>query len=391
MTSSEQTRTSRHRGRPALATVDRKRARNLSISDAAWKNLETQLHSLPVKTASELIEKIGLGEIQLTPTPTSPIGDIPICRRLQALIENPIAVFSSILAFVRRLCGQIHLEPTAERIYTVTLKASTIVFYTGYTHPDVLINNSSALIKWLCYEILQVEATRQPPPKAPPAHSTPNVSEAEPIFQKINHALARLETAARSPEYKALKMKTIDGLTIKQISRIFKLQKHEVSKVEVSRMIKKGLVNFRELFYDGAEDIPQSSDAPTPKQGVQTTAYRYLQLALQKTLTQPDLEELQEILLATSHDPYLDFWLNEIDYCLREQSLPAKQGSAKPIEPDTPIRDQLARHLEDHFHQKKIDRELAFCQTAQQIQEVLDRYATKEAGAKLPIKRLIAP
>jgi hypothetical protein len=370
--------TIRHRGRPTLSKMERKRARNLSISDEAWRQLEAQIQSLPVKTASELVEKIGLGEIHLTPTSTSPLADIPICRRLKALIEKPIAVFSSILAFVRRLCTQFNLEPTDDRIYTVTLQAITIVFYTGYTHPDVLINNPSALIKWLCYEILKIDRQSAP---IPPAS---NPKEADRIFHQINHALARLEIAARSPEYKALKMKTIDGLTIKQISRIFKLQKHEVSKVEVSRMIKQGLVNFRELFYD-AEDLPPQN-ATAPKSGVQKTAHTYLQLALQETLTEPDLEQIQEILLATSYDPYLDFWLNEIDYCLRDHHNEASK-------PDAPIRDQLASTLETHLHQKKkeIDRELAFCQTAQQIQEVLDRYAAKEAGAKLSIKRLIAP
>jgi hypothetical protein len=380
MTSLDQTLNSRHRGRPTLSKMERKRARNLSISDEAWKRLEAQIQSLPVKTASELVEKIGLGEIQLTPTSTSPIGDIPICRRLKALMENPIAVFSSILAFVRRLCTQFDLAPADDRIATVTLQAITIVFYTGYTHPDVLINNPSALIKWLCYEILQ--AARHPAPllQAPAAAET-----VDHIFSKISHALDHLETAARSPEYKALKMKTIDGLTIKQISRIFKLQKHEVSKVEVSRMIKQGLVNFRELFYDAAEELPQTK-APVPKPGVQETAYLYLQLALQETLTQQDMKRLQEILLATSYDPYLDFWLNEIDYCLRDRQ-------AQPGDPDAAIRDQLADHLEAHLHQKKkeIDRDLAFCQTARQIQEVLERYTAKEAGAKLPVKRLISP
>jgi hypothetical protein len=382
MTSLDQTLNSRHRGRPTLSTVDRKRARNLSISDEAWKQLEEQIQNLPVKTASELVEKIGLGQIQLTPISTSPIGDIAICRRLKALMDKPIAVFSSILAFVRRLCIQLNIDPTDDRIYTVTLKASTIVFYTGYTHPDVLINNPSALIKWLCYEILQADC----PPVLESLPTIPDPEEVERVFQKINQALDRLETAARSPDYKALKMKTIDGLTIKQISRIFKLQKHDVSKVEVSRMIKQGLVNFRELFYDAAEDLPQTQNVPSPKQGVQKTAHSYLQLALKKTLTEQDLEHLQEILLATSSDPYLDFWLNEIDYCLRDRLCQA-------IEPDASIRDQLASNLETHFHQKKkeIDRELAFCQTAQQIQEVLERYATKEAGAKLCLKRLIAP
>lgn len=242
MTSLDQTRNSQNRGRPMLSNVERKRARNLSVSDEAWKKLEEQIQNLPVKTASELVEKIGLGQIQLTTAESSTLGDIPICRRLKALMEEPIAAFGSILAFVRRTCWQFNLEPTDARVYDITLKASTIVFYTGYTHPDVLINNPSALIKWLCYEILQAEADRQShstsspvcpaiadptgePSKIEPSKIEPmKPSEVERIFGRINHAFVRLEMAARSPEYKALKMKTIDGLTIKQISRIFKLQ-----------------------------------------------------------------------------------------------------------------------------------------------------------------------
>jgi hypothetical protein len=398
MTSLDQTLNSRNRGRPMLSTVDRKRARNLSVSDEAWKKLDEQIQNLPVKTASELVEKIGLGQIQLTTAEFSTLGDIPICRRLKALMEKPIAVFGSILAFVRRTCWQFNLEPTDARVYDVTLKASTIVFYTGYTHPDVLINNPSALIKWLCYEILQAEADRQLPKKSSldcPAARSSKVEqpEVERIFCQINHAFDRLEMAARSPEYKALKMKTMDGLTIKQISRIFKLQKLEVSKVEVSRMIKRGLVNFRELFYDALEDVSHPIDVvpSEQRQWVQQTAQDYLQLALQKTLTSKALERLQEILLATSHDPYLDFWLNEIDYYLRDRPPSAKKPNNKMPEPDAAIIDLLAENLEEHLQQKKreIDRELAFCQTAQQIQQVLEIYAEREAIAKLSIKRLI--
>jgi hypothetical protein len=393
MTSLDQTLNSRNRGRPTLSTVERKRARNLSVSDEAWKKLDEQIQNLPVKTASELVEKIGLGQIQLTTAEFSTLGDIPICRRLKALMEKPIAVFGSILAFVRRTCWQFNLESTDARVYDVTLKASTIVFYTGYTHPDVLINNPSALIKWLCYEILQAEADRQPPKKLTLDCLEVEQPEVERIFYQINHAFDRLEMAARSPEYKALKMKTMDGLTVKQISRIFKLQKHEVSKVEVSRMIKQGLVNFRELFYDALKDVPHSVDvAPSEhRQWVQQTAQDYLHLALQETLTDRALERLQEILLATSHDPYLDFWLNEIDYYLRDRPSSAKKPSSKMPEPDAAIIDLLAENLEEHLQQKKreIDRELAFCQTAQQIQQVLETYAEREAIAKLSIKRLI--
>lgn len=393
MTSLDQTLNSRNRGRPTLSKVERKRARNLSVSDEAWEKLEGQIQHLPVKTASELVEKIGLGQIQLTTAESSTLGDIPICRRLKALIEKPIAVFGSILAFVRRTCWQFNLEPTDARVYDVTLKASTIVFYTGYTHPDVLINNPSALTKWLCYEILQAEADRHPSKDLLLDRSEFEQPEAERIFCQINHAFDRLEMAARSPEYKALKMKTMDGLTIKQISRIFKLQKHEVSKVEVSRMIKQGLVNFRELFYNAPEDLSPSLDAAPSehRQKVQQIAQDYLHLALQETLTGKALQHLQKILLATSHDPYLDFWLNEIDYCLRDRTPAPKKRPSKTPEPDTVVRDLLAENLEAHFQQKKkeIDRELAFCQTAQQIQEVLELYAEKEAIAKLPLQHLL--
>ena len=400
MTSLDQTLNSRNRGRPTLSKVERKRARNLSVSDEAWKKLEEQIQNLPVKTASELVEKIGLGQIQLTTTESSTLGDIAICRRLKALMEKPIAVFGSILAFVRRTSWQFNLEPTDARVYDVTLKASTIVFYTGYTHPDVLINNPSALTKWLCYEILKAEADRQPHKKVTLPDSAVEQSEIERIFRTINHAFDRLEVAARSPEYKALKMKTIDGLTIKQISRIFKLQKHEVSKAEVSRMIKKGLVNFRELFYDALEDASTRLDAAPSehRQWVQQTAKDYLQLALQNTPTDKALARLQEILLATSHDPYLDFWLNEIDYSLRDplrvsqrDLAPSTKRNTQTPEPDAAVRDLLAANLEEHLQQKKkeIDRELAFCQTAQQIRQVLETYAEKEAIAKLSIERLI--
>ncbi|MBW4515426.1 MAG: hypothetical protein KME11_09395 [Timaviella obliquedivisa GSE-PSE-MK23-08B] len=399
MTSLDQTLNSRHRGRPMLSKAERKRARNLSVSDEAWKKLEEQIQSLSVKTASELVEKIGLGQIQLITAESSTLGDIPICRRLKALMEKPIAAFGSILAFVRRTCWQLNLEPSDARVYDITLKASTIVFYAGYTHPDVLINNPSALTKWLCYEILQAEADRQPPQQSPLACTRGELSEIEPseverIFWQINHAFDRLEMAARSPEYKALKMKTMDGLTIKQISRIFKLQKHEVSKVEVSRMIKQGLVNFRELFYDVQEDVSHTLDvAPSQnRQQVQQTAQNYLELALQKTLTDKALGQLQDILLATSHDPYLDFWLNEIDYCLRDRIPFLQKHNSKTLEPDAAVGDLLAENLEEHLLQKKkeIDRELAFCQTAQQIQQVLETYAEKEAIAKLSIKHLLS-
>jgi hypothetical protein len=395
------------RGRPSVPKGDRKRPHNLSISEAAWQSLEDQLHDLPVKTVSELVEKIGQGEIQLLILAPSPLGDIPICRRLKALVDEPVAVFGSVLAFVRRTCQQLQLPATDDQVYTVILQAITVVFYTGYTHPDELINNPSALIKRLCYIVLQAQADRQCPPIAIET-VIPEIEDAHQIFAKIHHAFARLELAARSPDYKALQMKTMDGLTIKQISRIFKLQGLEVSKVQVSRMIKQGLVNFRELFYEEAiaslaeplnnpmtEPLTKPLTEPLTEPLAESTteanlrleqARQYLHLALLPSLNPSEILQLQEILQATRQDAYLDFWLNEIDYYLCH-----RQTTSRTIDPDRTVRDRLYDGLDEHFQKKKkeIDRELAFCQTAAQIKQVLAAYAERELTTKLSIQELM--
>jgi hypothetical protein len=196
-------------------------------------------------------------------------------------------------------------------------------------------------------------------------------------------------------------MKTMDGLTIKQISRIFKLQGLEVSKVQVSRMIKQGLVNFRELFYEEAiaslaeplnnpmtEPLTKPLTEPLTEPLAESTteanlrleqARQYLHLALLPSLNPSEILQLQEILQATRQDAYLDYYL-----CHR-------QTTSRTIDPDRTVRDRLYDGLDEHFQKKKkeIDRELAFCQTAAQIKQVLAAYAERELTTKLSIQELM--
>lgn len=368
--------TSRGRGRPALPEAERKRPRNLSVSDGAWTGLEDQIKVLKVKTISELIEKIGLYQVQIARLDDSPLMDIPIYRRLKSLISEPVAVFWSTLSFVSRTCRQFELEPTSDRLYDITMRASTIVFYVGYTHPDVLINNPSALLRWLCYQIVKANAqaidkTAMPSPQL----ADPQVVERQ--FTKMGSAFYMLETAARSPDYEALKMKTIDGLTVKQISRIFKLQRHNVSKIEVGMMIKRGLAYFRQLFYVDSHDPSLRPQASSPQgQVVWDTAHRYLELALRQSLWSAEAE-IEEILLKTRDNPYLDFWLNEIDYTV---------GQNNEI-----VRDTIEKNLEQILLNKKaeIDRKFASCRTIDQIRQLLQEYASREAMTEIPVEYLL--
>jgi hypothetical protein len=380
----------RGRGRPVLPEHERKRARNLSVSDLAWAGLEEQVKRLGCKTVSELIEKIGLKQVQMSRKDvselvnetisdqvTSELADIAISRRLTSLISEPVAVFGSILAFVTRICQQFALEATADRMYAVTMKACTVVFYVGYTHPDTLINNPSALIRWLCYRIVQAEAEHYP---SAPADSSEAVDPqvVERYFHKIGMAFQALEGGSRSPDYEALKMKTMDGLTIKQISRIFQLQKLKVSKAEVSTMIKQGLVNFRKSIGAELDEAPPTVDFSRQNQTVSESIHRYLQLALQRSLRDVAAQKTMEaILLETGNNPYLDFWLNEIDYALGKQ-----EGG---------IGDRIAKNLDEYLLTKKtmLDQKLTFCGTRDQIRTVLQTLASKEAGTELQVEILL--
>lgn len=370
-------------GRPALPENERKRARNLSVSPSAWQELEAHLNALQIKTASELLEKIGLNQIQLVARDASPLADVPIYRRLKSLTSEPVAVFWSILAFVKRIGRQFDLEVTDAKMYTTTMKACTIAFYIGYTHPDVLINNPSALLRWLCYKILQAEAIPAQTTAEPLTTSEPiDSQEVERRFRKIGDAFHVLRMAAHSPNYEALKMKVIDGLTIKQISRIFKLQQLEVSKAEVSSMIKRGLANFRDLLYGSSSNSKLSTtkvdQAEEPNPAVGQDARHYIHMALQEKLLDSESQQaMEKILLKTGQDSYLDFWLNEIDYDLGSQHVE--------------VRNQIAETLEDHLVRKKteIDRELAFCWTRDRIRQILQTYASQEAGTQLAIELLL--
>lgn len=376
MKESDQGTTIRGRGRPALSESERKRARNLSVSEPAWQKLDERLKALQIKSASDLLERIGRGQVQLVVRNSSSLADVPIFRRLKSLISEPVAVFWSILSFVVRICYQFALEPTDDKVYAVTMKACTIAFYIGYTHPDLLINNPSALLRWICYRVVQAESAQVAVVKD---ELHVDLQEMEKRLHKIGNAFHILQKEAHSPDYEALKMKVIDGLTIKQISRIFKLQQLDVSKAEVSRMIKHGLANFRRLLHSDASGFrSREKKCVEDNPEVWRNARQYTTLALQETLLNLTSQKIMEaILLKTSQDPYLDFWLNEIDYDLGSQNVA--------------VRNRVAETLEEHLIGKKfeIDRELAFCSNREQIKQILQTYASEEAGTPLSINLLL--
>jgi hypothetical protein len=381
MTNIDKTNSVRGRGRPGVPEAKRKHARNLTVSNSAWQGLEDRIKVLQIKTVSELVEQIGLAQIRLTPQDASSLADIPIYRRLKSLISEPVAIFWSILAFAKRTCHQLGFQPSDDQIQTIILKAFTITFYVGYTHPDILINNASALLRWLCFRVTQADAENVGNGKYNEVSVKPiDPVEVEELICRIGNALNALETAARSADYEALKMKTIDGLTIKQISRIFKLQGLDVSKADVSIMIKKGLASFRQLFYiDSGNCEPRVGTITSDRQDARQIARSYIELALQTTLWSANSQEVMaDILLKTSHDPYLDFWLNEIDYDLGGQN-----DSLRRL-----VADQLETHLLGK--KKEIDRELAFCHTRDQIRQTLQTYASREAGIELSIQLLLS-
>lgn len=377
----------KRRGRPELPEEKRKKSRRITVSDDAWSKLDERLSNLNVKTVSELVEKVGQGDLSVIAYDPDPILNIPIYRRLQSLMDEPVAVFWSLLGFTRRMMQQLGFpeymlaeeQDLSSNIQeSVVLRASTIIFFVGYTHGDILINNPSSLMRWLIFRILKADPRRTNETNA--INKTLLISNNEKVTQelicKIANAMASLEASPRALNYQALKAKTIDGLTVKQISRIFMIQGENKDKTEIAGMIKEGLSLFREKFYQDSSNFKKdenSIDQIDWKNHVDQYVKDYCRLALfNNVLTKKDQDRLEEIVLQTSKNANLDFWLNEIDYQIALQNDLLNRS----------LREKISSSLKTLLTNKKddIDRGLIGCTSAYRVREVLEVYANREVG-----------
>ncbi|MGK7883743.1 MAG: hypothetical protein AB4057_03840 [Crocosphaera sp.] len=377
-----------NRGRPPLAENEKKRPRNLSLSQKAWIGLETQANLLGINSISELNEQLGLGKLRVTATHDKNL-DIPIYRRLKSFIEPPVAIFWSLLSFVRRTAKQLAIieqfDDNEDLICDVVKRAITIVFFVGYTHPDYYINNPSALMRWLSYRILLARLPETFSEKQPQQLLSDEKIDTE--ICTIYQAISMMEEA-RLPYYTVLRMKILDGLTLSQIRKILSLQKNkgEISEEKIRKHIKIGLEQLRETLEIAT---PENLEVVKNNLVVYQTINSYFKLASLSSLSQrEDREKLEEFLLKAENNNELDFWIDEINFNVILSLFNSPENYSKKQER---IRQQISNEINEYIKVKiePINRKLAFCVTKEKINQLLEKISSEEAGCELRFHDLI--
>ncbi len=385
----------------------KKNRHNLSLSDTAWSGLKEEASHRKM-SVSQLNEEIGLGKIklespeekdnsklqqneatnlgknQVASLEESNISDflkIPIYPRLKGLIKKPIAVFGSIMAFVWRTAKQFDLyeqldsEVNKDFVCDVIKQAIEIVFYVGYIYPNKYINNPSALIRLAAYWILNNKC--QLDSKSNDCESLLLDDEQKTlILWKTYDAYAKLNSASRSVNFEALKMKSLDQMTLLQICTILNLQGAQVDEEEVRVMIKQGLSTLRSFSELEPNDVPEYNIPDSVKD-----IEKYWKLASHFFLqTSEKREELEKLLLLTQDHTCFDFWVNEIDYHIGETLFDSPNENYRSEQEY--IRNRIENEIDAHLidKKKKIDRELAFCRGLDDMRNTLLKCIKEEVG-----------
>ncbi len=377
-----------NRGRPPLAENEKKRPRNLSLSPKAWIGLETQANLLGISSISELNEQLGLGKLSVIATHDKNL-DIPIYRRLKSFIEPPVAIFWSLLSFVRRTAKQLalieELDDNEDLICDVIKRAITIVFFVGYTHPDYYINNPSAFMRWLSYRILLARLPETFSEKQP--QQLLSDEKIDPEICTIYRAIAMMEEA-RLPYYTVLRMKILDGLTLSQIRKILSIQKNkgEISEEKIRKHIKIGLEQLRETLEIAP---PENLEEVKNNLAVYKPVKSYFQLASLSSLSQrEDRKKLEAFLMKAENNNELDFWIDEINFNVILLLLKSQDNY---FEKQERVRQQISQEINEYIKVKiePMNRQLAFCVTKEKINQLLEKISSEEAGCELSFHDLI--
>jgi hypothetical protein len=373
-------KSAKRRGRRPVSPKEKKHPRNLSISDQAWAGLEKTASIHKLQTVSDLTEKIGLEDLKVIRDDRSELSElleIPIYQRLQSSTQAPVAVFWSLLSFARRTAFQLCVADSDEFLCRVITQAITVIFYVGYTHPHVYINNPSAFLRWLSYRILLDQSSES---AIPAMLIKPDEKIIKGCISQVASAIHKLESASHSPQYQALRMKAIDGLTLEQISRIFIRQRFQKTPEEVGKLIKTGLSEFREFYKESSS--PKSIKS-SRLEAIPEDVRLYCELAVQANLNknQQAIQELEELLLKTRNKPDLDFWMNEIDYYLGPHFA---ANSETYEEQQEHLLQFIATSMDEYVLDKKneIDEDFTFCNTKGQVREMLQEKVIGILGNK---------
>lgn len=367
----------------------KKKPIRLTLSQLARDNIENNLvkEASLASSISDLLEKIGLGEISVASTISDSQPELlhlDIWRRLHVLVKEPAAVFLSTLAFAARLSDQLSLNSGKDALLQVVQQGLSVVFSVGYAFPEESINNPSALLRWAIFRILfeRFVGSKKNQQSAKQRESVETPSHM--CLDKMSAALKGLESASRSHKLEAFKMKAVDGFTISQIKILFQVQDKNFTEEQAYRRIKDGWSIFRQYWNKQKPDQPNTTlfDGKDVEQ-----IKEYCIFVQHQFLDRHQMESIEELLFQTANDPFLDLLMNEVDYYWYQEN---NQERIKFLEE---LRGVIADNLDEWLlrHKDEIDEKLLFCRNADDLMRILEQILRENMdGQSVAVKALLS-
>lgn len=377
------------RGRPPTLTDEsqRRKRRNVSLSDHAWERLEKLAAKLGYSSKSDLLERIGKEELAVVkPTDQgipSSLSEILIYRRLQGLFSPHSDVLHSLFAFnyaIYQKIETLQIYPLQELMVKDLIASMSVVFQHSYIRPDRYVNSLSALSRLINYCLLLNQAKLENEwslnmEGLSLAQGSLQESGARDCLAKIGSAMSHLSKGSFSLHFTALRLKYISGFTESQIQQIYELQGMNFTIEDIRRLVHEGWTKFR-----NHRNKPSKIETPVESVVIPPEATKYCQLLWTSPLTQAkDRHALLRILVKATYHAPLNFWLCEIEH---EWGMHILGHQSKQTREWAQLQASIQRHLNEKLQVSKdtLDKEMHYCLNRAEAVDNLAAIFEKETG-----------
>jgi len=358
------------RGRPPTLSEEKKRKRrNISISDTAWDRLEKLANDLGCASKSELLEKIGQGNVDLSQpkssSGSSSLKDILIYRRILGLFVPHGDVLRSLVGFNYAVCQKLPSlanKPFSELLSDNLLTSLSVIFQHCYIRPDRYINSISALSRLIGYCLLLNQADLGDD-WATFSHgdgsetiSMGESDKAKDCLEQIQRGMSHLKNASFSHQLTALRLKYIGGFTEAQIQQIYDLQGMTFTIEQIRGLVHEGWSSFRNHWSQTTETEHAQNSVSVP-----LAAEKYCKLLWSPSLNNAkERKDLLRIILKATYDAPLNFWLCEIEHKWSTEFLGKDAGlESELVQLQAEIQERMGERFEDR--KQAIDRNMHYC------------------------------
>lgn len=319
---------------------------NVSMSKQAWDGLLSLTQEFGLKYRSEILEKIGRKEIGLkyqtqNQTDLSFVGfgdDIPASIRIENIYRKQNPLLRGVTASIYRYINQLQLkegEDSKERIKLMRhtlVKTALIIELMKLLKPNYNPKSLPGLIVWISYQILfnyKLKSSDNNKTELVEERKEDKLSKQDIEFGlwKIGYSISRLKWI-EPQSFHLLNTRVRHKKSYSIVVDYLNSHGQEYSIPKILDESIEARILLRKIFHNLGKEISklyESSDKDKPIQDIGglprngKEIKEYYKLAQLRKINEEHHAKVCEILVIASNDPYLDFWINEVDHAIAHE------------------------------------------------------------------------